>query len=504
MISPAFQGENTSIWRRTALVAAGLATLCISDMVRPADAGRLSEAKGIEVVQSRPTGPPRMAVVSLSSQRVTIYDAKGWIMRAPVSSGRKGYETPAGIYAVIQKEAEHYSNLYDDGYMPHMQRITWSGIALHGGPLPGYAASHGCVRMPFNFAERLFDLTKIGMRVIVARNDPVPTEFSHPVLRGLNASHGSEGQPGAGSSSSAPIDSGMLPAPKPRQTLQSIAAAKAAEAETATRKADAARLEAVKKTLETARIAAALRLAESAKSRLELHVSTTQSALEAADSPDAIQLAEEAKAKALAKLADAEARLKAAILAAQQKPDVLRARQDAEVADAEKTAALEAAAEAARRAAPISVFISRKTQRLYVRQAFQPVFDIAVSIRDPDQPIGTHVFTALDYLTEDAGIRWNAVSMDSMPAGPALERTSIPSEALDRISELVSPGSSLIISDEGISSETANDTDFIILMSGEPQGGIKTRRRDPEARYRYHPYNRPYGVYNRPYGIFWQ
>ncbi len=79
-----------------------------------------------------------MAVVSLGNQRVTIYDADGWIMRAPVSSGRKGYETPAGIYAVIQKEAEHYSNLYEDGYMPFMQRITWSGIALHGGPLPGY------------------------------------------------------------------------------------------------------------------------------------------------------------------------------------------------------------------------------------------------------------------------------------------------------------------------------------------------------------------------------
>ncbi len=112
-----------------------------------------------------------MAIVSLSNQRVTIYDADGWIMRAPVSSGRKGYETPAGIYAVIQKETEHYSNLYEDGYMPFMQRITWSGIALHGGPLPGHPASHGCVRMPVEFAERLFDLTKIGMRVIVASPD---------------------------------------------------------------------------------------------------------------------------------------------------------------------------------------------------------------------------------------------------------------------------------------------------------------------------------------------
>ena len=121
-----------------------------------------------------------MAIISLHDQQITIYDDKGWILRAPVSSGQKGRETPAGIFSVIQKEAEHYSNMYDDAYMPHMQRLTWSGIALHGGPLPGYAASHGCVRMPYDFAERLFDLTKLGMRVIVAPGDVVPVAIDQP------------------------------------------------------------------------------------------------------------------------------------------------------------------------------------------------------------------------------------------------------------------------------------------------------------------------------------
>ena len=109
-----------------------------------------------------------------------MYDADGWILRAPVSSGQRGRETPAGIFSVIQKNAEHYSNLYDDAYMPHMQRITWSGIALHGGVLPGYPASHGCVRMPFDFAERLFDATRLGMRVIVAPGDAAPVDIVHP------------------------------------------------------------------------------------------------------------------------------------------------------------------------------------------------------------------------------------------------------------------------------------------------------------------------------------
>ncbi len=434
-----------------------------------------------------------MAIVSLSNQRVTIYDADGWIMRAPVSSGRKGYETPAGIYAVIQKEVEHYSNLYEDGYMPFMQRITWSGIALHGGPLPGYPASHGCVRMPAKFAEHLFDLTKIGMRVIVARTDPVPVEFSHPVLASLNVARISEAVTDPGTPFS--VDLGVLQSARPRQSLQSLAVQKAAEAKAAAARADAVRLESIKKTLENSRITAALHLAQSARSRLEVQVNVTQSALEAADSPEAKQAAEEANAKAIAKFAEAEARFNAAALAAQHRPDVARAREEAEAAEAESTAAAEAAAEAVRKGAPIAIFISRKTQRLYMRQSFQPIFDATVTFRDHDQPIGTHIFTALDYVKEGPEIRWSAVSMDAMPkSAAALERIDIPREALGRISELVSPGSSLIISDEGISSETGTDTDFVILMSGEPQGGIKMRRRNPDSLYRY----------NRPYGVFWR
>ena len=115
-----------------------------------------------EETAPRDAGEPIMAIVSIKCQHVTFFDADGWILRAPVSTGHKERETPAGVFAVIQKEKDHRSNMYDDAWMPHMQRITWNGIALHGGPLPGHAASHGCVRMPFGFAERLFDKTKIG------------------------------------------------------------------------------------------------------------------------------------------------------------------------------------------------------------------------------------------------------------------------------------------------------------------------------------------------------
>ena len=135
----------------------------------------------------REAGEPIMAIVSIKSQQVTFYDADGWILRAPVSTGTTGRETPAGVFALIEKDKDHHSSLYDDAWMPNMQRITWNGIALHGGPLPGYAASHGCVRMPYGFAEKLFDKTRIGMRVIISPNDAEPVEFSHPALFVPNA-----------------------------------------------------------------------------------------------------------------------------------------------------------------------------------------------------------------------------------------------------------------------------------------------------------------------------
>src|SRR5262249_51473480 len=158
-----------------------------------------------------------------------VYDSDGWILRAPVSTGQKGRETPAGVFSVIQKEKDHYSNLYDDAYMPNMQRITWSGIALHGGPLPGHPASHGCIRMPYGFAERLFERTAVGMRVIIAPHDAAPVEIAHPALF----------------------------SPKPDDGAH--AAALAAEASEAARKADAARLAAATAEREAARVRLTLR-----------------------------------------------------------------------------------------------------------------------------------------------------------------------------------------------------------------------------------------------------
>src|SRR6267378_5525303 len=172
-------------WGAPAIVTLA-AMAALAALTADATAKQERPARPTEATAPRDAGEPIMAIVSIKSQQVTFYDADGWILRAPVSSGTTGRETPAGVFAVLEKDKDHHSSLYDDAWMPNMQRITWNGVALHGGPLPGHAASHGCVRMPFGFAEKLFEKTWIGMRVIISPNDAVPVEFSHPVLFGPN------------------------------------------------------------------------------------------------------------------------------------------------------------------------------------------------------------------------------------------------------------------------------------------------------------------------------
>ena len=168
-------------WSSPALVTLA-AMAALTALTAEAAPKQARPAAPTEATAPREAGEPIMAIVSIKSQQVTLYDADGWILRAPVSTGTTGRETPAGVFAVLERNKEHRSNMYDDASMPNMQRITWNGIALHGGPLPGYAASHGCVRMPFGFAEKLFDKTRIGMRVIISPENAEPVEFSHPAL----------------------------------------------------------------------------------------------------------------------------------------------------------------------------------------------------------------------------------------------------------------------------------------------------------------------------------
>ena len=240
-------------------------------------------------------------------------------------------------------------------------------------------------------------------------------------------------------------------------------------------------------------------------------------------------MAAEAKALATAKVAELEAQLAAAEAELQPKRSaVVVARADAAAAEAARVAAVEAARNAEHALEPVSVLISRDTQRLYVRQAFQPILDIPVTIQDPELPIGTHVFTAVER-ADKRGMQWSVVSLvgESSNVGTAeisdpkhkgrdgdteelalsnakaaLDRIVIPENAVDRIREMVSPRSSLIISDEGPSSETSRGTEFVIIRSGEPQGGLTNRRRRPEIGVRYEPRGDRYYWRSPPSGFY--
>ncbi len=442
---------------------AATAALTVLSAAPPAGAAPRKPApeRTVEAAAPREAGEPIMAIVSIKSQKVTFYDADGWIVRAPVSTGTTGRETPAGVFSVVEKNRDHHSSLYDDAWMPHMLRITWNGIALHGGPLPGYAASHGCVRMPFGFAGKVFDKMHIGTRVIISPNDAEPVAVSHPALF-------------------APKADIIAAAPARAQTL-------AREADEAAKLAQQTKGAAAAATKEAAPLTAALKKLEALKTRADAELTAAEKSLAAAKTDQARAKAEERKEKAAAKAAEMQSQLDTAKANAKAKLEAVAAAQEAaKAAEAKRDASAKAASDAKLALEPVSIYISRATQKLYVRrnthkpapdgggEVFDATIEVPITIRNPEKRIGTHVFTAM--ARADAGLRWTAVSIDGGDeAKDALDRITIPQDVLDRIASTALPRSSIIISDEPLHKETNYRTEFVVALNDQPQGGLITR-----------------------------
>jgi hypothetical protein len=339
---------------------------------RDADSGPREKATAHETAKG-----PLQLVVSIADQEISVYDDGELIARSPVSTGVTDHPTPLGVFSVISKQRWHRSNIYSDAPMPYMQRITWSGIALHAGVLPGHPASHGCIRMKTDFAIRLWHLTRRGARVIIAPNDVRPIEIANPHLP-----------------------------------------------------------------------------------------------------------------QSISKVADVAPRT-AAVISDNAMSDVVGMPAMPTSAD-DPPQATSQPPRSSRKPAPVSVLVSRKSNKLFVRQGYTPLFETPVTIRDPEEPLGTHVFTLMRAHSGDGAFRWTVMSipegaprtpqranrrpksaskqmMGAFPPEPstenanaALDRIEMPPEAMERISELLIPGSSLIVSDHGISNETGSDTDFIV------------------------------------------
>jgi hypothetical protein len=385
----------------------------------PKTADRAGKEPAIEI----PKGPQQI-FISINQQKLHFYSNGVHVADTSIATGVAEHPTPYGVFSIIQKQIFHRSNIYSNAPMPYMQRITWSGVAMHEGQNIGHPASHGCIRMPHDFAVRLYRLTKLNTRVIIARAELRPMEFADPHLFVHK-----EKPPEI----AAPVANELAPVvAKPAEL--------AAHADTVT-------------------------------PPVQSDIVTPQAAAPA--------LKPEQKPESAAAGADAGAAAAVAPPAPPTPTDL------AKVAAAKKI--------------PISIFVSRKRQRLYIRQNFEPLFDVPVTIAELESPLGTHVFTALEFTgPEHTTLRWNVVSMpgeppkrvrhveerrdrhgrvrrreieeeragDTPPAqtpAQVLARIEISPEVSDAIAQMIVPGSALIVSDQGLGDETGEGTDFDVV-----------------------------------------
>lgn len=456
---------------------------------RKPKARQLQKAAKIEKEAAKPQGPLTVAI-SINKQQLKIYDANGLFAEAPVSTGMKGHSTPMGVFSVIQKQKFHRSNIYSGAPMPFMQRITWSGVALHAGVLPGYAASHGCIRMPASFATRIYGWTRMGSRVLITPGEVAPTSFSHPMLAALKAPQPSASvQPDANAPAAAKSDKGAAVAAAITVATTDLRATIGhAEGDSTTpssrvplRTADASNATGLTTTASDASPKTAP-ARENRSGAAELKPSVAETAVkgehpttDAATKPGAAKVADQDESKpttgdAAPSLAsqptnaaqaaptaekpiDAQAKAAATSSTDVKPADTKPA--DAKIADqpaappattadapAAPLDAKDTSKDQSRVAAPdkpiapkpelkrnsqVAIFISRKDSKLYVRQNFAPVFNTQVIIAPSEKPFGTHVFTANADKADPASMRWSVVSL------PASARSIASNDGADKL-----------------------------------------------------------------------
>ncbi|MGY3527924.1 lipoprotein-anchoring transpeptidase ErfK/SrfK [Bradyrhizobium embrapense] len=423
------------------------------------------KSPAIEKEAGRKPQGPLIISVSIDQQRVSIYDANGLYAESPVSTGMKGHSTPMGVFSVIQKQKYHQSNIYSGAPMPYMQRITWSGIAMHAGVLPGYPASHGCIRMPMSFAVKMYNWTRMGARVFVTPGTISPENFSHPLLvtqkvapqqpvaediLKMDAPLGVKSDKGADKPqtdldlrssvghAAASLRDNTHTADASSAMPAASASATMSDASSSARDAIAQKIAADKSEASATETAAADKPAEANSAagddktvgEVTGSTDTAKSEVSARDPVKAEAKADEPKADAAKPgVADAPGTDTSKSDAAKTTDTAKAAARPSEAATAADTADVNkdvakdparlpgvARIDVSKRAGQIAVFISRKDSRLYVRQNFAPLFEVPVTIAASDRPLGTHVFTAEADKTDANLLRWSVVTLPTRSA----------------------------------------------------------------------------------------
>jgi lipoprotein-anchoring transpeptidase ErfK/SrfK len=434
---------------------------------------------------AKPVGPLVIAI-SIDKQTMRVFDANGLFAESKVSTGMKGHETPTGVFSIIQKNKWHKSNIYSNAPMPYMQRVTWSGIALHAGALPGYPASHGCIRLPMAFATKLWSWTRMGARVIITPSEISPAEFAHPQLIAQKTvpmatapklEQPSATKPDANKSTEAkPGDLGLKPVISGERSKTVTADATNAIG-----------------------VAGNPVLSDASSAMAQMSEASPDTAKLASDKADDVKIdGNKADATASVTRQDVDAAGATTAEAPEPAKDASRpadaVKLDAKSDSKAATAKIDAIDippppdAAPKRTGQIAVLISGKDGKMYVRQNFSPLFETDIAIKPSDRPLGTHVFTARIDKDEANSIHWSAVSLPAAPhrtaaagrkqaattevppppgsAAEALDRITIPEDAMAQIADAIATGGSIIVSDQSIKAggETGQGTEFVVPM----------------------------------------
>ncbi|QDG79027.1 L,D-transpeptidase family protein [Labrenzia sp. PHM005] len=357
---------------------------------------------------------PLHFLVSLDEQRIDVYRGADLIETSPISSGKRGNSTPTGVFSILEKRRKHFSNLYDNAPMPFMQRLTWSGIALHQGKLPGYPASHGCIRLPRSFAKSIFGMTARGNHVVVTRALATPVLVNHDVL------------------------------PQPLLPTTEVASLSAQNIAM-----DPALRGAIQPAILETPLPNALPENPHFDQPLRMII-TPQKA------PN--------KIKTLQRLLNEmgyNAGPVDGIIGRKTRTAISIYQEDLELPlTGEITDSLEV------KIYRDAGYEKPRNAMLRVRRKFRDIYKAPVSVSGSLKDIGTHVFTALDFEQGDPKVAWMAVSAEGERGGASrdiLDRLDIPQKVAADISKLLTPGTSLMVTDRSFKRNTGLGTDFVVI-----------------------------------------
>jgi peptidoglycan hydrolase-like protein with peptidoglycan-binding domain len=419
-------GKGEWLGRKLMLVFAasiGAAGLLVATASPLAANKNVKEPKKMAEVFSDPdNGEPLTLIVALRDQQLDLYRGLTLIAKSKVSTGTREYPTKVGVFSILEKRRYHHSNMYSAAPMPWMQRLTWSGTALHGGVVPDYPASHGCIRLPFSFAPKLFEITGGGENVIVSAERPVPKIVEHTALFHPSNSNG------------------LL---KTRLNNATLALTSNDEGPNGSAQAEGGSTvnNEKKLTVDNARPVAPLRILVTRRTERDRIISVQYllSSMGYLESQ-----------KFSGRLGNATV----AAIKNFQKANGL-------TETGTYTAGL------AKKVYEVAGKDEPPTGHLFVRQDFKAVFDTPIPLSNPKYMLGMHVFTAL-FAPGDRNAQWMVMSLEG-DAVAALDRVEIPDDIRARIEDQLTPGSSLIISDESKDSAILPDGgDYIVLARSAP------------------------------------